>query len=595
MEVAILFAMIIGLLLIGVPIGVSLGLSSTVFLLVYSNSSLGSIAQTLFQAMAGHYTLLAIPFFILASSFMSTGGVAERIIRFAIALVGHMPGGLAIAGVFACMLFAALSGSSPATVVAIGSIVIAGMQKVGYTKDFAAGVICNAGTLGILIPPSIVMVVYAAATDVSVGRMFLAGVIPGILAGCMLMLGIYITAKVRNLPKGDWLGWGEVFTAALDASWGLFLIIIILGGIYGGIFTPTEAAAVAALYAFLVAFFIYRDMGPLKSRPWLRDTEKAPALLGARIWGFAIVALILYAALAGMIGFTVWVAILGAAAFTAVIWVAARMFVAQPKAAGTITLALMIGLSGAPIALIFAMGGALSGGSVIALALFLALAAALLAFALRTGAEALATTSATFDQSVTMGGRAIARGIAELFVLFIPSFVSRANRDALFEGGKLTVTLLFIIANALILKHVLTDEQIPQSIAASMLDVGFGPIVFLIIVNVILLIGGQFMEPSGLIIIVAPLVFPIAMSLGIDPIHLGIIMVVNMEIGMITPPVGLNLFVTSGVAGMPMMRVVRAALPWLGILFIFLIMVTYIPWLSTFLPTTFMGPEIIIR
>jgi len=177
----------------------------------------------------------------------------------------------------------------------------------------------------------------------------------------------------------------------------------------------------------------------------------------------------------------------------------------------------------------------------------------------------------------------------------ITAWVHPDTKKTLFEAGKLTIMLMFIIANALILKHVLTEEQIPQSIAASMLDAGFGPIVFLIIVNVILLIGGQFMEPSGLIIIVAPLVFPIAIQLGIDPIHLGIIMVVNMEIGMITPPVGLNLFVTSGVAGMSMMRVVKAALPWLGILFIFLIMVTYIPWLSTYLPTKFLGPELITQ
>jgi len=203
MEVAVLFAMVIGLLLIGAPIAIALGFSSILFLLVLSDTSLASIAQTLFQAMAGHYTLLAIPFFILASSFMSTGGVAKRIIRFSIASVGHFPGGLAIAGVFACMLFAALSGSSPATVVAIGSIVIAGMREVGYTKDFAAGVIANAGTLGILIPPSIVMVVYASATDVSVGRMFLAGVIPGIMAGLMLMTTIYVIAVRRDFPKAN--------------------------------------------------------------------------------------------------------------------------------------------------------------------------------------------------------------------------------------------------------------------------------------------------------------------------------------------------------------------------------------------------------
>ncbi len=458
MEVVVLFTMVIGLMLIGVPIAISLGTSSIIFLLVLSDTSLASIAQTLFQAMAGHYTLLAIPFFILASSFMSTGGVARRIIRFSIALVGHLPGGLAIAGVFACMLFAALSGSSPATVVAIGSIVIVGMREVGYTKDFAAGVIAVAGTLGILIPPSIVMVVYASATDVSVGRMFLAGVIPGLLAGTMLMVTIYIIARVRNLPKGEWKGWGEVRSSGFEAGWGLFLIVIILGGIYGGIFTPTEAAAVAAVYAFLISTLVYRDMGPLH----VAGEGKNLAL-----WS-------------------------------------------KPHALLTI-------------------------------------------------------------------------------------FFHKDTRNTLFEAGKLTVTLMFIIANALILKHVLTDEQIPQQISAAMLNAGFGPVMFLVIVNVILLIGGQFMEPSGLLVIVAPLVFPIAIELGIDPIHLGIIMVVNMEIGMITPPVGLNLFVTSGVANMPMMNVVRAALPFLAVLFVFLIMVTYIPAISTWLPTMMMGPEIIVR
>ncbi|CUH52964.1 TRAP transporter large permease [Shimia marina] len=465
MAVVLLFAMVIGLLLIGVPIAVSLGLSSILFLLLFGDATLASVAGTLFEAFEGHFTLLAIPFFILASSFMTTGGVARRIIRFSIACVGHLPGGLAIAGVFACMMFAALSGSSPATVVAIGSIVIAGMRQVGYTKEFAAGVICNAGTLGILIPPSIVMVVYAAAVEVSVGRMFLAGVIPGLLAGLMLMVTIYVMAKVKNLPKGEWKGFGEILWASLNASAGLFLIVIILGGIYGGIFTPTEAAAVASVYAFFVATFVYRDMGPLK------DEAKPQSLL--------------------------------------------EFFKMLPKFIG------------------------------------------------------------------------------QTVVYFVPSFFHADTRHALFEAGKLTVTLLFVIANALILKHVLTEQQVPQTIANAMLSAGFGPVMFLIVVNVILLIGGQFMEPSGLLVIVAPLVFPIAIELGIDPIHLGIIMVVNMEIGMITPPVGLNLFVTSGVAGMPMMGVVRAALPFLAVLFVFLIMITYIPWISTVLPNAVMGPEII--
>lgn len=454
MAIVILFLMVVGLMLIGVPIAVSLGLSSIIFLLMHSDASLASVAQTLFSAFEGHYTLLAIPFFILASVFMSTGGVAHRIIRFAIAVVGSFRGGLAMASVFACMMFAALSGSSPATVVAIGSIVIAGMVQVGYTKEFAAGVICNAGTLGILIPPSIVMVVYAAATDVSVGRMFLAGVIPGLMAGGLLMVAIYIVARYKNLPAQPWAGWSEIYEAARDASWGLLLIVIILGGIYGGIFTPTEAAAVAAIYAFLIANFIYRDMGPF-----------------------------------------------------------------QDKGAGGMML--------------------------------------------------------------------VWRGLS--------IFWHKDTKKSLFEAGKLTIMLLFIIANALILKHVLTEERIPQMITEAMLSAGLGPIMFLIVVNLLLLIGGQFMEPSGLLIIVAPLVFPIAIALGIDPIHLGIIMVVNMEIGMITPPVGLNLFVTAGVAGMSMLNVVRAAAPWLAIMFLFLIIVTYVPFVSTWLPTLMMGPEIITK
>jgi C4-dicarboxylate transporter, DctM subunit len=457
MDVLVLFLMVIGFMLIGVPVAVSLGLSSIIFLMMHSDASLASVAQTLFSAFQGHYTLLAIPFFILASVFMSTGGVAKRIIRFAIALVGSFRGGLAMASVFACMMFAALSGSSPATVVAIGSIVIAGMLQVGYTREFAAGVICNAGTLGILIPPSIVMVVYAAATDVSVGRMFLGGVIPGLLAGGMLMLAIYGVARFKGLPSQPWSGWGEVFTAARDAGWGLLLIVIILGGIYGGIFTPTEAAAVAAVYAFLIANFVYRDMGPFKQD-----------------------------------------------------------------------------------------GGGSGGG-------------------------------------IVLVWRALS-------VFWHPD-----TKQSLFEAGKLTIMLMFIIANALILKHVLTEEQVPQAITEAMLSAGLGPIMFLIVVNLLLLIGGQFMEPSGLIIIIAPLVFPIAIALGIDPIHLGIMMVVNMEIGMITPPVGLNLFVTAGIANMSMMGIVRAALPWLGVMFLFLILVTYIPWLSTWLPTLMMGPEIITK
>jgi len=288
METAILFGLVLGLLFMGVPVAVSLGLSSIIVIVFFSSDSVSSVALQLFTA-SQHYTLLAIPFFILASAFMSTGGVAKRIIRFAIATVGHFRGGLAMASVLACMLFAALSGSSPATVVAIGTIAIAGMRQVGYSKEFAAGIIANAGTLGILILPSIVMVVYSAATDVSVGRMFLAGVIPGILAGTMLMLAIYVVARIKNLPAEPWRGFGEIIAGGKEAGWGLFLIIIILGGIYGGVFTPTEAASVAAVYSFFIALFIYRDMGPMAGERWLKDEDSLAARTGfsATVYGLA--------------------------------------------------------------------------------------------------------------------------------------------------------------------------------------------------------------------------------------------------------------------------------------------------------------------
>ncbi len=466
MEAAVLFILVLTLLFLGVPIAVSLGLSSVLAIALFSSDSMSSVALQLFTA-SQNYTLLAIPFFILASSFMSTGGVAQRIIRFAVASVGHVRGGLAIAAVFACMLFAALSGSSPATVVAIGTIAIAGMRQVGYTKEFAAGVIANAGTLGILIPPSIVMVVYAAATDVSVGRMFLAGVIPGLVAGLMLMGAIYIYARVKGMPKQPFVGFGEIFRAAREALWGLLLIVIILGGIYGGVFTPTEAAAVAAVYAFLIAIFVYRDMGPLQGVAWRNEGES------------------LASAAARNIGLIIW--------------------------------------------------------------------------------------------------------------KFVPSWFHPDTKKVLVGSAKTTIMLMFIIVNALLFAHVLTAERIPQAITDWMIGAGFNWWTFLIAVNVLLLLGGQFMEPSGLLLIVAPVVFPIGMELGVDPIHLGIIMVVNMEIGMITPPIGLNLFVTSGITGMSLLQVVRAAAPFVAILFVFLILVTYVPAISTWLPYTLMGPELVIQ
>jgi C4-dicarboxylate transporter DctM subunit len=426
MNTLVLFAVLFFCISIGIPIAVSLGLSSLLTIFFFSQDSLASMSIKIFET-SEHYTLMSIPFFVLAGALMSTGGVAKRMVVFAIAAVGHLRGGLAIASILACMLFAAVSGSSPATVVAIGSIVIAGMVKNGYPKEFAAGVICNAGTLGILIPPSIVMVVYAAVTEVSVGRMFMAGVVPGLLLGLMLMTAVWWrSGKLKIVPPPK-ASFGVVLKAFRDSMWGLALLVIIMGGIYGGIFTPTEAAAVSAVYALIVAVFIYRDMTP--------------------------------------------------------------------------------------------------------------------------------------------------RQVPHVFL----------------EAGRTTVMLMFIVANALLFAHVLTTERIPQTIAEQIVSMGMTPWMFLAVVNIILLIAGNFMEPTGIILILAPIFFPIATELGIDPIHLGIIMVVNMEIGMVTPPVGLNLFVTSGVTGMSLVQVTKAALPWLAVLLTFLVLVTYIPQIALFLPDLMFG------
>ncbi|XLX40145.1 C4-dicarboxylate TRAP transporter large permease protein DctM [Ectopseudomonas mendocina] len=421
MTVLFLFLLLFLLMFIGVPIAASLGLAGSITIMLFSPDSVRSLAIKLFET-SEHYTLLAIPFFLLSGAFMTTGGVARRLIDFANACVGHIRGGLAIGAVLACMLFAALSGSSPATVAAVGSIAIAGMVRSGYPQAFGAGIVCNAGTLGILIPPSIVMVVYAAATEQSVGKLFMAGVIPGVMLGLVLMIAIYIVARIKKLPALPRASFREWLRSAREAFWGLLLMVIILGGIYTGMFTPTEAAAVAAVYAGFVALFVYKDLT-------IRECPKV-----------------------------------------------------------------------------------------------------------------------------------------------------------LLESGKLTIMLMFIIANAMLFAHVLTTEQIPQQITAWVVELGLQPWQFLLVVNIVLLIAGAFMEPSAIILILAPILFPIAMQLGIDPIHLGIIMVVNMEIGLITPPVGLNLFVTSAVTGMPLTAVIRAAMPWLMLLLSFLMIITYIPAVSMALP-----------
>jgi len=456
MTTAALFILLFGCMMLGMPIALALGMSSIGTILMFSNDSLASIALKLFEALSEHYTLLAIPFFILSSTFLSTGGVAKRIIRFALSLVGHIRGGIAMASVIACMIFAAVSGSSPATVAAIGSIVIVGMVKAGYPEEFAAGVIGNAGTLGILIPPSIVMLVYAAATEVSAARMFMAGFIPGLMMGLMLMIVIYFVARYKKIPSQPWAGFGEIFKSGFSATGGLMLIVIVLGSIYGGVASPTEAAAVSAIYAFAVAIYGYRDMGPLKHVAWREDGE--------------------------------------------------------------------------------GIGGMLF------------------------------------------------RNTKEMIVTLPRIITDKDINKVVLDASKVSIMLLFIIANAMLFAHVLTTERIPHHIAELIVSWGLSPWMFLIVVNLLLLAAGNFMEPSAILLIMAPILFPIAVKLGIDPIHLGIIMVVNMEIGMLTPPVGLNLFVISGVTGHSIGWAIKACVPWLLVLLSFLVIITYVPQVSLFLP-----------
>ena len=421
MSAAIIFGILLALMLTGMPISISLGLTVLTFLFTMTQVPLESVALKLFTGIE-KFEIMAIPFFILAGNFLTHGGVARRMINFATSLVGHWYGGLALSGVVACALFAAVSGSSPATVVAIGSILLPGMIKGGFPKQFGAGVITTSGALGILIPPSIVMVMYSVATNTSVGALFMAGVIPGLVMASMLAGMTWYRARKNNYPRQEKASWKERLRTFRESAWGLMLIIVIMGGIYSGIFTPTEAAAMSAVYACFVAVFIYKDMK-------LKDVPRV--------------------------------------------------------------------------------------------------------------------------------------------------LLNSANMSAM---------LLYIITNAVMFSFILANENIPQELANWMLGMGFGQIAFLLAVNVLLLMAGNFMEPSSIVLIFAPILFPVAMKLGVNPVHFGIMMVVNMEVGMCHPPVGLNLYVASGITKMGITELTVAVWPWLLTMVVFLVMVTYWPTLSIWLP-----------
>ncbi len=421
MNTLIIFSLLVVLMLTGMPISISLGLTVLSFLFFLTQVPIESVALKLFTGIE-KFEIMAIPFFILAGNFLTHGGVAKRMIRFATSMVGHMYGGLGLGGVLACALFAAVSGSSPATVVAIGSILMPAMVRAGFPNRFGAGVITTSGALGILIPPSIVMVMYSVSTNTSVGALFMAGVVPGIMLAVMLGLTTWYRARSNNYPRMPKASWAERLTALRESIWGLLLIFIVMGGIYTGFFTPTEAAAMSAVWAFICAVFIYKDLG-------MKDVPRV--------------------------------------------------------------------------------------------------------------------------------------------------LLSSANMSAM---------LLYIITNAVLFSFLMTHENIPQAMADAMIGTGVGVIGFLLIANILLLAAGNFMEPSSIVLILAPILFPIAVKLGIDPVHFGILMVVNMEVGMCHPPVGLNLYVASGITKMGITELTVATWPWLLTMLVFLVVVTYWPPLSLWLP-----------
>ncbi|HXD47089.1 MAG TPA: TRAP transporter large permease subunit [Pseudolabrys sp.] len=421
MRALTLFILLIAFMITGMPVSIALGLTVMAFMFILTDVPIESVSMKLFTGLES-FEIMAIPFFILAGNFLSHGGVARRMINFAVSLIGHYHGGLGLAGIVACAMFALVCGSSVATVAAIGAIVLPEMVRHGYPMRFGAGIITVAGSLGILMLPSIPKIVYAVSTNVSIGALFVAGLLPGIMLTIMLCLVTWFLAKKRDYPRMKKATWGETWTAFRESIWGLMLVVIIIGGIYSGIFTATEAAAMAAVYSFFIAVFVYKAIK-------IKDVPRV--LLRA------------------------------------------------------------------------------------------------------------------------------------------------ANTSAM---------LLYIITNAVLFSFVLTNENIPSALADWILAQHLGWFGFLLLVNVLLLMAGNFMEPNSIILIMAPILAPAAKKLGIDLVHFGIVIDVNMEVGLCHPPVGLNLYVASMIAGMRITDLAVAVWPWLVTMLVFLAIVTYWPELTLFLP-----------
>ncbi|MEK3886137.1 TRAP transporter large permease [Bacillus sp. FSL K6-3431] len=407
------------LMLLSTPIAAAIGLSSFIAMF-QGNISIDTFARTMFSGIDS-FTLMAIPFFVFAGDLMLAGGTSKRLIDLAKKLVGWTTGGLPIAGVMSSMLFAALSGSSPATVAAIGGIMIPSLKEAGYSPRFAVGLMCAAGSLGIIIPPSITLLVYGAVAEVSISQLFIAGIIPGIFIGLVLIVLSYIIAKKQGHKPDKRVGLRELWNSTKAAIWGIMMPVIVLGGIYKGFFTPTEAAAVAIVYSLVIGFFVYKELN-----------------------------------------------------------------------------------------------------------------------------------------------------IKTLFTVTKRSVVTSSM-------------IMLVIAAAKTFSWYLTYEQIPTKLAANIMEFATTPFFFLMIVTIVLLIVGMFMDSSAAILILVPLFLPIVIEMGINPIHFGVIMIVNLAIGMLTPPFGLNLFVASGISNMSLTSVTRGAFPFIIVLIMTLLVITFIPQISLFL------------
>ncbi|UQZ91208.1 C4-dicarboxylate ABC transporter permease [Deltaproteobacteria bacterium Smac51] len=425
----ILFGTFILLILMRVPVAVSIGLSSLISLYLHPNMSLLIAPQKMFTAVGDSFPLMAVPFFMVAGALMEKGGISRRLIRVASALVGSFTGGLALVTIMASMFFAAISGSGPATVAAIGCLMIPAMVRQGYSLPFASATQASAGYIGVIIPPSIPMITYGVVTNTSIGQLFMGGFLPGLCIGLTLMIVAVIVSKKYGYKGTATTEKGELMAASKEAVLALLMPVIILGGIYGSVFTPTEAANVAVVYGFLISYFVYKEI-KLKDLP---EILKRSAISSAMV--------------------------------------------------------------------------------------------------------------------------------------------------------------MLLIATAMVFGQLLTREGIPGQIAAFFINITSDPFVFLMITNVLLLIVGTFMETNAAIIILAPIFFPVIMDLGINPVHFGIVMTINLAIGMITPPLGVNLFVACGITKMKIEALIKANWGYLFASLLALTLLTYFPKITMLLPELLSGAK----